>query len=392
MSAARVVSDAERRARLGQRHHLASPASGAIEAAAGVVALHATDPVTVFLSAWARCPSLTVAGMERALYEERSLFRMLAMRRTMFVVPTGAVGILHAASGLAVAAGERRRLLKWLRQAGVEPSAEAWLGEVESSTLDALERRGEALAAELAEDEPRLRQPIVLGPGSRFEATTPASFRVLLVMAGEGRIARGRPSGRFTSTRYRWSRLESWLPGGLPHLDPEDARTELARRWLRAFGPATVADLTWWTGWTVGDARRALMRLETVPVDLERIPGILLAEDAEPAPQGPPWVALLPALDPTVMGWTGRDWYLGAHRDSLFDRNGNAGPTVWADGRVVGGWAQRGSGEIAIRLLEEAGHEVAVAAEEAAGRLAAFLGSVRYLPRFRTPLERELSS
>jgi hypothetical protein len=66
------------------------------------------------------------------------------------------------------------------------------------------------------------------------------------------------------------------------------------------------------------------------------------------------WVALLPALDPTVMGWKERDWYLGGHAGDLFDRNGNAGPTVLHNGKVVGGWAQRPDGEVVYELQEKA--------------------------------------
>jgi hypothetical protein len=63
---------------------------------------------------------------------------------------------------------------------------------------------------------------------------------------------------------------------------------------------------------------------------------------------------------------------------------------VWWDGRIVGGWAQRSSGEIVFRLLEDVGRDVAVAVEANAGRLTEWIGSVRVTPRFRTPLEREL--
>jgi hypothetical protein len=92
------------------------------------------------------------------------------------------------------------------------------------------------------------------------------------------------------------------------------------------------------------------------------------------------------------MGWSGRGWYLGEHGRTLFDRNGNAGPTVWWDGRIVGGWAQRRDGEVAVRLLEDVGAEGVAAVAAAAGRLQAWLGTVRVTPRFRTPLERELSA
>jgi Winged helix DNA-binding domain len=92
------------------------------------------------------------------------------------------------------------------------------------------------------------------------------------------------------------------------------------------------------------------------------------------------------------MGWKERAWYLGDHGKALFDTNGNAGPTVWADGRVVGGWAQRRDGEIAVRLLEDTGAEVAAAIDAEAARLGAWYGDVRTTPRFRTPLERELTA
>ena len=112
----------------------------------------------------------------------------------------------------------------------------------------------------------------------------------------------------------------------------------------------------------------------------------------DPVPAPEPWVALLPALDPTPMGWAQRDWYLGPHRPILFDRNGNVGPTVWVDGRIVGGWAQRGSGEVVHRLLEDVGREAADRVAAAAAELSGWIGPVRVTPRFRTPLEQELTS
>ena len=103
-------------------------------------------------------------------------------------------------------------------------------------------------------------------------------------------------------------------------------------------------------------------------------------------------MALLPALDPTVMGWVEREWFLDGHGKALFDRSGNAGPTVWAGGRVVGGWAQRASGEVVFRLLTDVGAESEAMIAAQAARLEAWIGSVRVTPRFRTPLERELVS
>jgi hypothetical protein len=105
-----------------------------------------------------------------------------------------------------------------------------------------------------------------------------------------------------------------------------------------------------------------------------------------------PFAALLPALDTTVMGWTERHWFLGSHGPQVFDRSGNAGPTVWWDSRVVGGWTQRKSGEVVYRLLEDVGTDAVRAVDREVERLSTWLGPARVTPRFRTPLERELAS
>ena len=90
------------------------------------------------------------------------------------------------------------------------------------------------------------------------------------------------------------------------------------------------------------------------------------------------------------MGWKARDWYLGPHRDALFDTAGNAGPTIWSDGRIVGGWAVLPSGEVVTRLLDDIGSEAVRAVSAEAARLTEWLRSTRVVPRFATPLAREL--
>ncbi len=90
------------------------------------------------------------------------------------------------------------------------------------------------------------------------------------------------------------------------------------------------------------------------------------------------------------MGWKGRGWYLGGHGPSLFDGNGNAGPTVWADGAIVGGWAQAPDGEVRVELLEPVERSVRSAIERERARVQVWLGEVVIKPRFRTPTERAL--
>jgi Winged helix DNA-binding domain len=382
----------ERRARLAVRHHLAAPAlaDGPVEVARDLVALHGTDPASVHLAATARMRAPDVGLVELALYQQRTLLRMLGMRRTVFVVPVEVAPVVQAACTRAIALQERAKLVKLLEEHGVAGNGKGWLEEVAEATVRALLARGSATAVELGEDEPRLRQQVLLARGKPYEAWQSLSTRVLFLLAAEGRIVRARPRGTWTSSQFRWCPLEAWLPGGLAEPPVDAARVELARRWLAAFGPGTAADLKWWTGWTAGEVKRALAAIGPVEVDLDGATGLVLPGDEQPVAAPEPWVALLPALDPTVMGWAARGWFLGEHGPALFDRSGNAGPTVWWDGRVVGGWAQRKDGEVAVRLLEDVGADAAAAVDAAAERLGARLGAVRVTPRFRTPLEREL--
>ena len=385
----------ERRARLLRRHHLgaADRAPDVPTAAADLVGLHASDPVTVYLAAAARVDGLEVADVERALYEERTVLRMLGMRRTLFVLPTELAPVVHAACTRAIAVTERKRLEQLVEQGGVAEDATRWVEEANEATLRALEARGEAFASELSADVPALRARIRLAEGKAYAADSNLTTFVLSRLAAEGRIVRGRPRGTWISSQHRWAPTGSWFPGGLPELPTEAARVGLVRRWLGSYGPATVGDVKWWTGWTLRDTRAALAEVPTADVDLDGGgTGLVLADDLEPEPPVEPVALLLPALDPSIMGWSERDWYLGPHREALFDRNGNAGPTVWWDGRVVGGWAVRPDATVAWRLLEDLGREATAAVEAAAARLEAWLGGTRFTPRFRTPLERELSA
>lgn len=208
-------------------------------------------------------------------------------------------------------------------------------------------------------------------------------------MSAEGRIGRGRPVGSWTSGQHRWAPS---VDEGHVGLDAEEARALLVRRWLAAFGPATVSDVVWWTGLGQRQVRAALEAADVVEVDLAGEVGVVLSDDLGPVPESDPWVALLPALDPTTMGWKHRAWYLGSLRPALFDGNGNAGPTVWCDGRVVGGWAQRRDGEVVHRLLVDIGSDAAATVKAEAHRLQRWLGDTRVTPRFPTPLERELKA
>lgn len=385
------ISAAQRRARLGRRHLLAPGARAARteEVAEALVGLHATDPATVVLSAWARLARPSLADVERALYEERTLLRMHCMRRTLFAVPTHLVPALHASTTVDVAARERAGLLRLLTAENPDWDA-AWLGLAEEAALEALERLGGAGANEIAAEVPLLRETITLSRGKPYEARQRVGGWVLRLLAMEGRARRGRPRGGWTSGQFRYHAADRPEP-----VPAERARAEVVRHWLRGYGPGTTEDLRWWTGWTVRNVRSALADAGADPVELAEGVGWLLPEDREgAAEEAPPddWAALLPGLDPSTMGWKHRDWYLDPeHRLRLFDTSGNAGPTVWRNGEIIGGWGCRPDGEVVWRLLADRGGAAREAVATEAGRLTRCLGEARFAPSFPTPLAAELS-
>ncbi|MGK2946995.1 MAG: winged helix DNA-binding domain-containing protein [Acidimicrobiales bacterium] len=392
----RSVTVEQRRARLAWRHRLAPAARTDDDVAAitrDLVVLHATDPATMVLSAAVRMRTPSVAAVEAALYDDRTIVRMLGMRRTLFGVAAPDIGTVQVSSSDDVAAVERRRFEKMLLEGEISRDPRRWLRGVERKTLAALDELGEAAATDLTPRVPELTKKIPVAQGKSYAGSIGVSSKVLFQLAVEGHLVRGRPKGGWTSGVHRWSRAERWLGEPVDRsLDAPSARAALARRWLERFGPAPLSDLKWWTGWTLGATRAAVAALEVEEVDLDGTPGIVLIDDADDAPQPEPWVALLPGLDPTTMGWQDRSWYLGDHKPHVFDRNGNAGPTVWADGRVVGGWAQRKSGEVVVRLLDDIGSERTAEVGDAAAALEELIGEVRVTPRFPTPLDKELSA
>jgi hypothetical protein len=392
-STPRSVDIHERRARLAARHALAPGrrAGDVVEAARRVVCLHAPDPATVYLSAWARVDDMSPADLDRALYEERALVKHLAMRRTLFVFPREALAHAQAGASGRVADAERRRLARDVEKAGLHSYGEKWLARAGDAVFAALADGREATSSELRAELPLLEGAITYGEGKSWGGQMPIAPRVLTTLSAAGRIVRATNDGRWTASRPRWTSMRAWLGEEIPELAERDGVTGLIERWLRAFGPGTEADIKWWLGSTLRLVRAALAELGAVEVDLDGRTGYLLPDDVEPVGEVEPWGALLPSLDPTTMGWFERDWYLGPHKAEVFDTSGNAGATAWWEGRIVGGWNQAESGEVVVQLLEDVGADAVAALEAEAERLSEWLEGTRIMARFPSPLSKRRS-
>lgn len=376
----RTITDEQRRVRLARRQLLlpSERTRSITDIAGALVALHSTDPVTVYLSIAARSNNLTVTDVERALYDDRCVIRHHAMRRTLWVTTPTVAELAHAACTRKIAAVERRKSADFVADA-------AWFDEAVQQVVEFV---GDAPLSTRAIGDalPDLKREIVYGAGTRNEATGSAHTRAVLLAAFDGALIRGRPAGTWIGSQYAWVASRAWSRVDWGRHDQLAGMTGLVRAWLERFGPGTLADIVWWTGSTKTLVRQALATLDVEPVQLSSGEGIGLSDDLDDLGPGGAWVAVLPALDPTPMGWKQRSWYLDDETTTrVVDRYGNIGPTVWADGRIVGGWVQRPDGALAIELTRAVTDDHRSMIDVEIARLRSFIGETRFKVRFPSP-------
>lgn len=350
-----------------------------------MVGLHATEPASVHLAAWARVAGFDVADLDRAAFTDRTLVKQLAMRRTLFMFPRATLPLAVAACGPRVARDAARTLARDLERGGVA-DGHAWIEEASAAVLAILGDGLEPTTTELRGALPIVDRTSPAGSGA-WAVEAAVLPRLLAVMSARGLVVRGNAVGSWLNPRPRWAATDRWLGEPLPLPDPDESRAELVRYWLRAFGPGTEDDIAWWLGGTLGEVRAALTTLEAVAVQIDHAtkPGWLLADDLAEADPVEPWAALLPSLDPTTMGWKERTWYLGPHRPQVFDSVGNGGTTAWWDGRIVGAWHQLADARVELVLLERLDRRARQALANEARRLTDWLAGARPGNRWVSP-------
>jgi hypothetical protein len=342
------------------RQHLSHPAIGVSleRAVRDVGGLHSTSASVPYLSLRARHTSFDKKQLQRALYEERSLAKVLCMRNTLFILPRELLPV-------ACQATKKRRdanIARYLRHYGLTRQ------DYERSVAVIKELMGTA-AWTAAEIKAELRD-------SHLDI-------VVDLMPNDWQLVRGRPRGSWRSNLHEYSSFQVWFPDvDLLSLSEEEAQERLVHHYLSALGPATEEDIAWWAGLGKTAIRRALARASRPIAEIEikelgagflmREEDVKLLLDHVCAPAG---VALLPSLDPYIMGYKDRTRFLDPSKHTkVFDRAGNALPTVWHDGRVIGVWMEDSKRTyIEVLFFDETDDQLRGLVEEEAGHLSRFL-------------------
>ena len=321
-----------------RKQHLAddSKSDDVIQIVEDVGGLHATIPKTPFLSLFSRAKNFTKEQLDEELYEKRSLGKIRCVRKTVYVLPKALLSTAYSATKTMVGLSSQN----YSRHLGVTEEDYNSLSQLILRLL-----RGGGMAAKEIKNE---------------LATDLNVSSVLNLMCDQGLLIRGNPRSSWKSNLHTYHLFSDYFPDvNLNKPNKNRAVELLVQYYLRCFGPATENDITWWTGLTKTAVQDALKKLgeQVVSVNIEGLNGgfLLLQSDLALQKAVPPKgrvVNLLPALDSYIMGYKERDRLLSSrHYDLVFDRSGNAAPTILLDGKVAGVWDFSGDKKPLVKFL-----------------------------------------
>ncbi|OPY26550.1 MAG: hypothetical protein A4E28_02441 [Methanocella sp. PtaU1.Bin125] len=306
-----------------RRQHLAGSTApvSLVQVARDVGGLHSTMPATPYLSLFSRVPGFSRDQLDEELYVKKSLIRMRCVRNTLYVLPRTMVpAAFTATKRLTVPNSER-----FCKYRGVD---EAEYKRAAPLIVDLVRGGGKTTAEIKAALEPSTSIPAML-----------------ILMCDRGVLARGKPPN-WRSNAYRYHLFSEYYPGvKLDRPDEAEATRQLISMYVAAFGPVTAGDIAWWTGLGKKTVTDVLAQLPVAYCAIAGLDGefVMLRRETkwlagqQDAPKRT--VNFLPGLDGYIMGYKQRDRYMDRNIcDFVFDRSGNAAPTILIDGRIAGIW------------------------------------------------------
>jgi hypothetical protein len=331
------LSELARRRAAAQLLHRPAAVRDPSAIAGSMAGAQAQDRHAARLTFRSRSRKLTAADIDRARTEDRSLLRTWLMRMTVHLVPSDDAGWMLPLFEPVIEKWSRRRLVQLGLPAAKHEKALRVIGR-------ALERDGPMTRSDAAAHVQEAG--IELNPQTRLH--------VIGLATTSGLAIQGPDFGASPSLVLR----RDWL-GEPPRFDRDAALAELARRYLRAFGPATDRDFAKWSGLPLGELRKGLSTISGELTE-KRVGDQVLLSLAKSRPRLPPagQVRLLGAFDAYVLGYASREFAVAPeHGKGINTRGGGMiEPVIVRDGEVLGLWklARKGEGaEVSLQPFAE---------------------------------------
>jgi len=286
--------------------------------------LHATHPMSPYLSLFVRTRDFKREDLNKALYEERVLGKVRYARKTVYVIPKEWIpGVFSATREML-----DQRLGPYLEYLGLTRKDFTGISGSIMKTVAGKKMTTKEIKKELQVDQ-------------NISA-------VVNLMCDQGMLIRGSPVKGWRSNLHTYHLFQEYFPGmDLNAVDEAEAKKSMIKKYLASFGPVTVTDASWWSGFTKTEVRNALedFKEEILYLKISGLEGnyVMLASDAERLESTQvsdnPSVNFLPLLDPYLMGYKDRERYLAQeHYTKVFDRSGNVTSTILLDGTIIGVW------------------------------------------------------
>jgi DNA glycosylase AlkZ-like len=308
------------------RQHLTdeSKTNDIVQIARDIYGLHATNPTTPYVSLSARARDFTRNKLDRELYVKKTLGKIRCVRTTVHVLPRETIPIAFAATRGIVGPNSE----DFLQYTGVTKRQY-------EETCKAIQETLKGTGMSTLQIRKHLGTALNISP-------------IVNLMCDQGLLMRGQSDKGWKSNTHTYYVFSDYFPGmDLNAVDPASAREMTVKQYLAGYGPATVKDISWWSGFTIAEVHRTLqvMARETTEVEIPELKGTYVMLSADRAGlnrieiPSQPVVNLLPALDPYPMGYKERERYLDhQHYEMVFDRSGNSTSTILVNARVVGIW------------------------------------------------------
>lgn len=326
-----------------QRQHLVEPRSrrAVVDVAERICGLHAQLMTSAELTLWARVKDLKRTDVSKALWDRRDLVKLWAMRGTLHLLPSREFGMWQGA----LSTYDHYLRAYWLRYFDI--------------TRGGLEKMSAAIGEALSDRE-LTREELIAEVGRRTTSKAQAERlrsgwgTFLKPPSFQGRLCFAPSNGQ----NVRFTNPETWL-GPYEKPDPEEARLDVVRRYLGAFGPASNADLArWWSGVTAPGARRLFEALgdDAVEVEVDGLRRWCLSSDVEDlaAAEVDKHVKLLPMFDQYVVA-SSRDAeavLTDRYKPLVFRKSAWISAVVLVNGRIEGVWRHEIKGKHIVVTIE----------------------------------------
>ncbi|MFX1345028.1 MAG: winged helix DNA-binding domain-containing protein [Promethearchaeota archaeon] len=321
-----------------KKHHLTqdSKIDDIIQITDDICGLHSTNLSTSYLSLFARTNMFKKEDLEAELYVNRNLGRIRGMRRTLFIETLKMIPIIHSAT------------FKLM-----EGSFEKFMEVRGVSLKDYREISPQIL--HIIKDKELSASEIRKGLNSTLDI--PA---IIQVMCNYGLLIRGRPIKDWKDRRNKYALFDDYFPTvDLVKFTETQAVQKLVERYIKAYGPVTEDDISWWSGLNKTKIREAIInidsRLERIKIFELQGEFMLYEDDLETLenlePSQKTTINFLPELDPYPMGFKERDRFINKKNyNYVFDKSGNIAATILLNGVVIGVWDTENNKEAVVKL------------------------------------------